>query len=110
MNSNKMTYIAAGLIIGALAFKFAPKLKMMAEDKEIKDGLLNKVISFLTTKEEIIEEPKVERMVYDYGSIEIPEPVLGMGGKSIGQTSLETSVSPIVGIGQNSSDRIIGGY
>jgi hypothetical protein len=137
MNSSKMNYIAAGIIFGALAFKFGPKLVMMAENTEVKEGLLNKVISFFGNKEDfkphMMYDPKtgkgyeaktmddhlrMEKMGYihekprnyDYGSIEIPEPVSGVGGKSIGQTSLQTSVAPIAGIGQNSSGRIIGGY
>tara|TARA_Y100000996_G_scaffold415515_1_gene410738 strand:- start:5544 stop:5873 length:330 start_codon:yes stop_codon:yes gene_type:complete len=108
LNSNKMTLIATGLLVGALAYKFAPKLKMMAEEAE-EQNLFSKLISMFTKKEEEavpVEKPRI----YDYGSIEIPEPVSGMGGRSIGQSSLETSVTPIAGIGQNSAGRIIGGY
>tara|TARA_B100000287_G_scaffold435638_1_gene505197 strand:- start:5080 stop:5403 length:324 start_codon:yes stop_codon:yes gene_type:complete len=107
MKSDKMTLIAGGLLVGALVYKFAPKLKMMAEEAE-EQNLFSKLVSMFTKKEE--ETPVEKPRVYDYGSIEIPEPVSGMGGRSVGQTSLETSVTPIAGIGQNSSGRIIGGY
>jgi hypothetical protein len=108
MKSNTVSYIAAGLLVGAVVFKFAPKLKMMAEG-EVEDGMFSKIMSMFSKKEEV-EVPEEKPKVFDYGSIEIPEPVSGVGGRSVGQTSLETSVTPIAGIGQNSSGRMIGGY
>tara|TARA_B100001113_G_C21123606_1_gene628677 strand:+ start:5122 stop:5442 length:321 start_codon:yes stop_codon:yes gene_type:complete len=106
MKSDTVYMIGCGLLIGYGIYKL-DKLKMMAEEAE-EQNLFSKLISMFTKKEE--EVPVEKPRVYDYGSIEIPEPVLGMGGRSVGQTSLETSVTPIAGIGQNSSGRIIGGY
>jgi hypothetical protein len=71
---------------------------------------MDRIISGLMgdKEEEVVEVPKP--IVYDYGSIELPEPVIGISGRAFAQSSLEPSVSPISSIGQNLSGRVIGGY
>jgi hypothetical protein len=106
---NKTSWFGLALGITALVM-WSSKRTLSAEGDVKNESLVDKIISGLIgdKKEEVVEVPKP--IVYDYGSIELPEPVMGMSGRAYAQSSLEPSASPISSIGQNSSGRVIGGY
>ena len=54
MKSDKMTLIAGGLLVGALVYKFAPKLKMMAEEVKSKTYFLNLFLCSLRRKKKLL--------------------------------------------------------
>ena len=106
---NKGNWFVVALGITALVI-FSSKKVLSAEEDVTKESIMDRIISGLRgdKEEEVVEVP--ETRVYDYGSIELPEPVIGIPGRAYGQSSPEPSVTPIASIGQNSCGRIIGGY
>ena len=106
---NKSNWFGIALGITALVI-WSSKRTLSAEGDVEKESIIDRIISGLRgdKEEEVAEVP--EPRIYDYGSIELPEPVIGVSGRAYAQSSLEPSVSPIASIGQNSSGRIIGGY
>jgi len=107
---NKPAWLGIAIGVTLVAIRWGSKRTLSAEGDVEKESILDRIISgFRGDKEEVVEVVE-KRQVYDYGSIELPEPVVGLSGKAFGQSSLEPSVAPISSIGQNSSGRIIGGY
>lgn len=105
---NKGNWFIFAIGITALVV-WSSRRVLSAEEDVTKESIMDRIISGLRgDKEEEVEVP--ETRIYDYGSIELPEPVIGIPGRAYGQSSPEPSVTPIASIGQNSSGRIIGGY